>query len=130
MAEMTKTRPKFLSLAEIRLPVPGFVSILHRVSGAGLFLALPFLLCLLQLSLGTAENFESFKAIVGNPLAKLALFGLCWAYLHHFCAGVRHLWMEMTHSVSKEQGKSSAAVSFGVSLLLTVALAARLFGLF
>ena len=89
MPELSKQRPKFLTLNEIRLPVPGFVSILHRVSGAGLFLLLPFLLCLLQLSLGTPENFQSFKSIVGHPLAKLVLFGLCWAYLHHFCAGIR-----------------------------------------
>ncbi len=95
MTEMTKTRPKFLNLAEIRLPIAGYVSILHRVSGAGLFLALPFLLCLLQLSLGSAEDFSAFKGIVGHPLAKLVLFGLSWAYMHHFCAGIRFLLLDL-----------------------------------
>jgi len=130
MAEMTKTRPKFLSLAEIRLPVPGFVSILHRVSGAGLFLALPFLLCLLQLSLGTAENFESFKAIVGNPLAKLALFGLCWAYLHHFCAGIRFLLLDIHVGIEKEQARASAKGVLVVSLGLTLLVALKFLGMF
>ena len=59
-----------------------------------------------------------------------SVLGLIWSYLHHFCAGVRHLWMDATHSVTKEQGKSSAVASFAVSLLLTVALGAKLFGLF
>lgn len=61
---------------------------------------------------------------------KLVVLALIWSYLHHFCAGVRHLWMDATHSVTKEQGKSSAVVSFAISLLLTVALGAKLFGLF
>ncbi|PKO54691.1 MAG: succinate dehydrogenase, cytochrome b556 subunit, partial [Betaproteobacteria bacterium HGW-Betaproteobacteria-19] len=72
MSEVTvrKQRPKHLALHEIRLPLPGIVSILHRVSGVGLFLMLPFLLYLLDLSLGSAESFETFSAVVGHPLAK------------------------------------------------------------
>jgi succinate dehydrogenase / fumarate reductase cytochrome b subunit len=61
---------------------------------------------------------------------KLVVLALIWSYLHHFCAGVRHLWMDATHSVSKEQGRSSAIVSFALSLTLTAALGAKLFGLF
>lgn len=130
MPELTKQRPKYLALNEIRLPVPGFVSILHRVSGAGLFLALPFLLCLLQLSLGSAENYQAFKAIVGHPLAKLVLFGLCWAYLHHFCAGIRFLLLDIHVGIEKEQARASAKGVLVVSLGLTLIVALKFLGVF
>ncbi len=130
MPELTKQRPKYLALNEIRLPVPGFVSILHRVSGAGLFLALPFLLCLLQLSLGTAAEFQAFKAIVGHPLAKLVLFGLCWAYVHHFCAGIRFLLLDIHVGIEKEQARASAKGVLVVSLGLTLVIALKFLGVF
>lgn len=130
MPELSKQRPKFLTLNEIRLPVPGFVSILHRVSGAGLFLLLPFLLCLLQLSLGTPENFQSFKSIVGHPLAKLVLFGLCWAYVHHFCAGIRFLLLDLHIGIEKQQARASAKGVLFVSLGLTVVVALKFLGVF
>ncbi|MCK9282793.1 MAG: succinate dehydrogenase, cytochrome b556 subunit [Rhodocyclaceae bacterium] len=130
MTEMSKTRPKFLNLAEIRLPLAGYVSILHRVSGAGLFLALPFLLCLLQMSLGTAESFQNFKSIVGNPLVTLVLFGLCWAYIHHFCAGIRFLLLDLHIGIEKEQAIASAKSVLVVSLGLTLVIALKFLGVF
>ena len=84
MPEMTRKRPKYLNLAEIRLPLSGFASILHRLSGAGLFLMLPLLIYLLQLSLGSRQEVESFKALVGFLPVRLVLLGLIWAFLHHF----------------------------------------------
>src|SRR5882672_1751692 len=92
---MPKPRPKYLNLFEIRLPVPGFVSILHRVTGAGLFLLIPLLLYLLQSSLETPQSFAAFKGLIGRPLMKLILVGLIWAYLHHFFAGIRHLALDL-----------------------------------
>jgi succinate dehydrogenase / fumarate reductase cytochrome b subunit len=84
MPEMTKLRPKHLALNEIRLPLAGFASILHRVSGAGLFLLLPLLIWLLQLSLGSTQaSTEMFAAVTGNWLVKLILLGLIWAFFHH-----------------------------------------------
>lgn len=131
MPEITiKQRPKFLTLWEIRLPIPGVVSILHRVSGVGLFLVLPFLICLLQLSLGTPENFQTFKQVTGNPLAKLVLFGLCWAYIHHFCAGIRFLLMDIHVGVDKEPARASAKAVLGVSLGLTALVAMKFLGVF
>lgn len=130
MPELTKQRPKFLAIHEIRLPVPGFVSILHRVSGAGLFLALPFLLCLLQLSLGSAADFATFKVITGHPLAKLVLFGLVWAYLHHFCAGIRFLLLDLHVGIEKEQARASAKGVLVVSLGLTFVVALKFLGVF
>ena len=130
-ATVRKQRPKHLALNQIRLPLPGIVSILHRISGVGIFLMLPFLLYLLDRSLGSPETFETFAAVVDNWFIKLVLFGLLWAYLHHFCAGVRHLVMDVNHhAVNKQTGKSTAVAVLVISVVLTVVLGAKLFGLF
>lgn len=130
MSELRKQRPKFLNLAEIRLPLAGFASILHRISGAGLFLMLPLLIWLLQLSLGSAESFETLKAVTGNPLVKLILFGLLWAFLHHFCMGIRILLIDIHVGVEKQAARASAKAVLAVSLALTVLLGGKLFGVY
>jgi len=112
----------FLDVREIRLPLPGIVSILHRISGAGLFLLLPFLLYLFDLSVSSPETFATYKAIVGHPLVKLILFGLLWAYLHHFCAGIRFLLLDLHKGIELEQARQSARLVLIVSLTLTVIL--------
>src|SRR6266571_2550319 len=82
---VTKPRPVYLNLVRIRLPLPGIVSILHRLSGAALYLiGLPLLLFGVQRSLASPEAFDSFRAALSNPFAKIVLIGLIWAYLHHF----------------------------------------------
>lgn len=120
-----------------RLPPAGIVSILHRISGALMFVLMPFIIWLFDTSLGSEVSFERFSAaftvgigFVPGVLVKLVTLGLIWAYLVHFIAGVRHLWMDVTHSVTKEQGHSSALVTLGTSSVLTVLLAAKLFGLY
>lgn len=123
---MKKPRPKYLNLFEIRLPLAGFASILHRVSGAGLFLMLPFLIWLLRLSLDSPQSFDTFKAIVGNPLAKLILIGLLWAYLHHFCMGIRILLLDMNIGVDLKPARASAWAVLLVSLALTAILGVKL----
>lgn len=124
MAEMSikKQRPKNLDLTSIRLPLPGKVSILHRVSGAGIFLMLPLLLWIFQASVTSPESFEAFKAVVGHPLAKLILAGLIWAYMHHFCAGIRFLLLDVHVGVELQPARQSAAVVLAVSLVLTAVL--------
>lgn len=117
-----KRRPKFLDLREIRLPLPGVVSILHRISGGGLFLFLPFLIYLFDLSLTSPEAFVAYKAIVGHWFVKLILLGLLWAYLHHFCAGIRFLLLDLHYGVELEPARQSARVVLMVSLALTVIL--------
>lgn len=128
MTEMTKQRPKFLNLFEIKLPLPGFASILHRVSGAGLFLMLPLLIWLFQLSLGSPESFDTLKAVVANPLVKLILLGLLWAFLHHFCMGIRILLIDVHVGVEKQQARTSAKAVLAVSLVLTVVFGLKLLG--
>ncbi|MFT4174161.1 MAG: succinate dehydrogenase, cytochrome b556 subunit [Rhodocyclaceae bacterium] len=128
MAEATvrKTRPKHLNVMQIRLPLPGVLSIFHRVSGAGLFLCLPLILFLFGASLGTPEQFETYRAVIANPLVKLVLLGLLWAYLHHFCAGIRFLFMDVHVGVDLPTARMSAAICFAVSLALTVIVGVKL----
>lgn len=120
-----------------RLPPAGRVSILHRVSGAILFLLLPFVIWLFDVSVTSEISYERFTSafvagigLLPGGFIKLVALALIWAYLFHFTAGVRHLWMDMTHSVSKQQGHSSALVVLVLSSLLTLLLAAKLFGLY
>jgi succinate dehydrogenase / fumarate reductase, cytochrome b subunit len=123
MAEMTiKKRPKNLDLTTIRLPLPGKVSILHRVSGVGLFLFLPVLLWLFSASLTSAETFAVFKAVFSSLPAKVVLAGLLWAFVHHFCAGIRFLLLDLHVGIEKEAARKSAAVVFAVSIPLTLIL--------
>jgi len=117
-----------------RLPPAGIVSILHRVSGALMFLLLPFVIWLFDVSLTSEISYERFtSAFVAGVgflpgwFMKLVALALIWAYLLHFIAGVRHLWMDMTHSVSMVQGQYSALVTLGASGVLTVALGLKLF---
>lgn len=126
MSELSKQRPKFLNLMEIRLPLPGVASILHRVSGVGLFLMLPLLIWLLDLSLRSPDSFQALRDVVANPLVKLILIGLLWAFLHHFCMGIRILLIDIHVGVEKAKARASAVAVFAVSLVLTVILGALL----
>jgi succinate dehydrogenase / fumarate reductase cytochrome b subunit len=122
-----KSRPVYLNLVAIRLPVPGIVSILHRVSGAVLFLfALPVLLWAVQASLASAESFAGLKAILAHPLAKLVTIGFVWAYLHHFCAGIRYLLIDVHVGDDLAPARRSSVTVLVVSLLLTLIVAVRL----
>lgn len=122
MAEMTlkKQRPKNLDLMTIRLPLPGILSILHRVSGAVLFLLLPVLLWLFESSLTSPDTFAVFKSIAAHPLVKLVLLGLIWLYLHHFCAGIRYLLLDLHKGIDLESARLSSKIVFAVSIVLTL----------
>lgn len=121
MAEMTiKKRPKNLDLTTIKLPLPGKVSILHRVSGAGLFICLPVILWLFSASLSSAETYATFKSVFASLPVKVVLAGLIWAYLHHFCAGVRFLLLDLHIGIDKETANKSAVGVLAVSIPLTL----------
>jgi succinate dehydrogenase / fumarate reductase cytochrome b subunit len=117
---MAKPRPKYLNLVQIRLPIPGIVSILHRVSGAALFLFLPFLLTLFEMSLESAQTFNRFKATMSHWMIKLIVIGLVWAYLHHLCAGIRHLALDLHYGLELPGARSSSYLVLAVSIALTV----------
>jgi succinate dehydrogenase / fumarate reductase cytochrome b subunit len=123
---MQKKRPKHLNLIQIRLPLPGIVSILHRVSGALLFVSLPLLLWVLQQSLQSAEQFNTYREWLAHPLFKLFLLGLIWAYLHHFCAGIRFLLLDMHIGTSLPAARQSSYAVLLISLLFTAILGVQL----
>ncbi|MDR3324226.1 MAG: succinate dehydrogenase, cytochrome b556 subunit [Zoogloeaceae bacterium] len=114
-----KKRPKYLNVLQIRLPLPGKLSILHRASGVGLFLLLGPLIWLFQSSVSSPECFETFRGVVAYPLAKVVLAGLIWAFMHHFCAGIRFLLLDVHVGTELPSARQSAVIVFGVSLVLT-----------
>jgi len=117
-------------LGNYRMPPSAIVSILHRISGFGMLLMLPFLLYLLQESLRSEISYAHFAGIVDNAFVKVILLGLSWAYLHHFCAGIRHLFMDMHMALDKDASQKTASWVLVVSLALTVLVALKLFGVF
>ena len=135
----TKARPVFTNIhvtqiVKYRLPPAGIVSIGHRVSGVLMFVLLPFVVWLFDVSLTSEVSYERFSSayLAGAGwfpawTVKLVTLALIWAYLHHFIAGVRHLWMDATHAVTKEFGRISALVTLAASLLLTLVLGFKLF---
>ena len=122
-----KARPKHLALATIRLPLPGWVSIMHRVSGAALFLCLPALLWLLDKSLHTEIGYDSLHALFALRWVKTALFLLLWGYLHHFCAGIRFLFLDLHIGIDLAAARMSAGAVYFVSVPLTLLAGWRLF---
>ncbi|MEN9983445.1 MAG: hypothetical protein RI918_1414 [Pseudomonadota bacterium] len=143
MTQLAKKRPEFRNINALtdlptyRLPAAGIVSILHRISGLIMFLLLPLLVWMFDTSVSSEISFAKFSAaftvglgFVPAVLVKVVVLGLIWAYLHHLIAGVRHVYMDVCHAVTKEFGKSSAVVTLVLSLGLTAALGAKLFGLY
>ncbi len=116
---MQKPHPKHLALWQIRLPIPGIVSILHRVSGILLFIALPFLLYLLQGSLSSKTTFETYQVIISYPLIKLLLLGLLWSFFHHFFAGLRFLLLDIHKGIELNPARTTAKAVMILSLLCT-----------
>jgi succinate dehydrogenase / fumarate reductase cytochrome b subunit len=123
---MLKKRPKHLALHLIKLPLPGLISILHRVSGLALFLALPLLLLMLQYSLRSGETYAQLQDVLEQPFSKLILLGLLWSFLHHFCAGIRYLAVDLHYVSNLKQARDSSKIVLLVSLALTVLIGVKL----
>jgi succinate dehydrogenase / fumarate reductase cytochrome b subunit len=136
MTDEVKKRPEYrninaiFDLPKYRLPLAGWVSILHRISGLLIFLLLPFVLYLFDLSLTKETTFNSLAAFTSGWFVKLIILALVWGYLHHFCAGIRHLFMDFHIGVDKDAGCKSAIGVFAVSLPLAALVGLKLFGVF
>jgi succinate dehydrogenase / fumarate reductase, cytochrome b subunit len=142
MTELARKRPEFRNINALRdlptyrLPIAGIVSILHRLSGVLMFVLMPFIIWMFDTSLSSEISFAKFRGAFTSGLwflpgwfIKLVALALIWAYLHHFIAGLRHLWMDVSHAaVSKEFGAKSAVFTLAVSLVLTAVLGLKLFG--
>lgn len=130
--QIQQKRPEFRNigigdLRGYRLPLAGLMSILHRISGLGMFLLLPLVLWMFDASLRSPQSYAQLGACLASWPLRIIELGLFWALTHHLCAGIRHLLMEVFHAFSKEQGRRYAALAFTVSVLATVAFAAHLF---
>ena len=130
-ASAKKIRPKYLSLTallfEIRLPVPGWVSILHRISGA--LLVVPFAawaLYILDTSLESEHGFDAIARYFQLPLVKLGMLLFVWAYCHHFCAGIRYLLLDLDIGIELKAARATSWAVIAVGLLLTVLIGAKL----
>jgi len=144
MTELAKKRPEFRNInifhdvRTYRMPLAALVSILHRISGMIIFVLLPFVIWMFDTSVSSEISFGRFSSaftaglgFVPGWFVKLVALALIWAYLHHLIAGLRHVWMDVSHSaVNKEFGRQSAAFTLVVSIALTLALGAKLFGLY
>jgi succinate dehydrogenase / fumarate reductase cytochrome b subunit len=121
-----RPRPVYLNLLAIRMPVPAVASILHRLSGALLFfVGVPFALWALQASLGSAEAFDAFRALIARPLVKLAVLGLVWAYLHHLFAGLRHVLADVHVGSELKPARQSAVLAIAAALAVTLIVGVR-----
>ncbi len=131
----SKPRPEFRNIhvsqiLQYKLPPPGLVSILHRISGAALFLALPFILWIFDLSLTSELSYARLSEFASHWLARLILLGLAWAFIHHLIAGLRFLMLDLDVGVDKPAARSSALAVFAISLPLTLLAALKIFGAF
>ncbi|SMB27065.1 Succinate dehydrogenase [Sterolibacterium denitrificans] len=126
MSELTKQRPKFLDLTKIQLPLAAKMSILHRISGGAIFLLLPCLIYLLQLSLGTPEEFETFLAITRHPVVKLIFLALTYGFVHHVCMGIRLLLIDIHKGVARDTARASAKLVLVAGLVITAILGVTL----
>jgi succinate dehydrogenase / fumarate reductase cytochrome b subunit len=139
MADTLKQRPVYRNihisqLMRYRLPLAGWASILHRISGALLFVLLPFIIWMFDSSVTSEVSYAGFASVFSAGWGalpgwffKLVALALIWAYVMHFIGGLRHVWMDMTHAVDLKFGRQSALVTFVATAVLTLALGYKLF---
>jgi succinate dehydrogenase / fumarate reductase, cytochrome b subunit len=122
-----KKRPVYLNLMQVRLPLPGWVSILHRVSGTLLFLLLLiFGVMWFAESLGSPEGFATVSQTLSMPFFKLVVLAALWAYLHHFCAGIRYLFLDINVGIDLPQARATSYIVLIVSIGLTLLIGSKL----
>jgi succinate dehydrogenase / fumarate reductase cytochrome b subunit len=120
-------RPKYVDVNMLHLPVPGLVSIFHRVTGVVMFVFLiPALLYVLQCTVGSEAGFNQWKSFFSEPLVKVIFLGFVWAYMHHFFAGIRYLLLDLHIGVALEAARFSAKLVLALGLLATIAIGVRI----
>lgn len=121
-AMVKRKRPLWYNLNLFNLPIPAIVSILHRISGALLFVLTFVLLYFLDRSLASAESFDGVRQALAHPFMKLVQLGLLWALLHHLIAGIRYLLLDVHVGVALAPARASSYAVIAISLALTVIL--------
>ena len=120
---MARQRPKNLNLLTIRLPLPALVSIMHRISGALLFLSIPLWLFLLWLTVGDDSMFQLAQRLLHFSLVKLLLIALAWAFIHHACAGIRHLALDAHFCLRLRYARATSMMVLVLTGLLVISFA-------
>ncbi|MDH5484311.1 MAG: succinate dehydrogenase, cytochrome b556 subunit [Gammaproteobacteria bacterium] len=118
----TDSRPFFLNLIKIRLPVQGMVSIFHRVTGVLMFIAIPFMAWLLDMSLQGEQGFSHTIEILSAPFSLFVIAIMTWSLVHHLLAGIRYLFIDFELGLSKQQSRYSAWLVFIIEFILLVLL--------
>lgn len=119
-----------VNLMRYRLPLSGKVSIMHRISGLILFMSLPLVFYLFELSVTSNNNFYAMKQFFSLPIIKLIVLGISWAYFFHFCAGCRFLLLDIHWLLDKDSARRSSAAVLIISTAITLGIALKLFGVF
>lgn len=104
----TTSRPVHLDLLKIKLPIGGITSIVHRATGVFMFLALPYLIYLLDLSLSGADGFSAAHAAVHSLPGMIFVFLILWSVMHHLLAGIRYLLIDVDLGVEKGLARQTA----------------------
>jgi succinate dehydrogenase / fumarate reductase cytochrome b subunit len=124
---LPKKRPKYLDLLKIRQPLPAVISILHRISGALLFFpGIPLVLCGLDMALGSPEGHTQIQSFLHTPVATLGLILAIWFFVHHLCAGIRYLALDLHYGTKLEQARLSSKVVVGAGIVLTLLIGAAI----
>jgi succinate dehydrogenase / fumarate reductase cytochrome b subunit len=123
----SSTRPVYLNLYRIHLPLAGWVSILHRVSGALLFLVFPLGVWALSVSLSDEAGFRRIAGWAVHPISKLCVLLLVWAFAHHLLAGLRHLALDVHWGVERNQARQASRAVMLLAGLVTLLTAWSLF---
>jgi succinate dehydrogenase / fumarate reductase cytochrome b subunit len=115
-----KSRPVWYNLSPVNLPIPGLVSIFHRISGLLLVLGLLWMLYLLDMSLGSEAGYQRFREYMAHPASKLGMLILLWSFMHHLCAGIRYLLLDVHVGISLANARLTSFAVFAISLIATV----------
>ena len=120
-------RPKYVDLNLLNLPIPGLVSIFHRVTGVVMFLFLiPALLFVLQCTVASEAGFNRWKSFFSEPLVKIIFLGFVWAYMHHFFAGIRYLMLDVHIGIDLAPARRSAKIVLVAGIVATILIGVRI----
>jgi succinate dehydrogenase / fumarate reductase cytochrome b subunit len=99
-----------------RWHVTMLTSILHRISGVGLYLAgLVAAWWTIALAAGP-DSYGLFLAVMGSWIGKVLLLGFTGALFFHLGNGIRHIIWDFGHGLSKEDASASSFAVLGFAI--------------
>lgn len=114
---MKKERPVNLAINTIALPATAYASILHRVSGVIVWVAMLVAIVISYFALKSETNFDEVSSVLESYfIAKFVVWGFLTA-LGYYCAGtVKHIIQDFGYCEELKSGKviSLAAITVGI----------------